>query len=626
MSFTDVFGGDTLFPSDLSYRAVTLSASTTLQWPTEASAGTNLVAAIMDVTATAGSLSLTMPPATEVSTGTAVVFNNVGGTTFTVLDNGGNTLLTVASGLIWTLYLTDNSTANGSWETYQNGAGTSSASAASLAGYGLKAITTTLNQTMPVTSVSANFTADDTYRAGVWVWTGGAGVVSLTDPATLGNDWFFNIKNSGSGSLVLTPLAGSIDGETTVTLSPDESAIVVTDGTNFFTIGLTPIPTPGFDYTAIAVPGSGNYTLAGTEVGRISYSFTGALTGVRTIIIPASVQQYWVSNDTTGSTTGFFVKTSSQAGSGVSIPPGLSRLIRCDGNNAIDAASNPIRPQLPTGTGTNTVTVTIPTAPSQYVDGFEVNYVAQSANTNTVAVNVNSIGDAPLLQGGVALSANAIISGQVVRALYKSATSSFEMGNTNFAGDGSLSAPSFAFNGDRDTGRYLSGANQMVDVTSGAASIVYHAAGYLNFPRQCAFLVGNTATDTNQTGNGATATVDLDGEVFDIGGNFASDTFTAPVTGKYFLQGYISLNNFGAGANTAQAILNTSNRQYVAKYNPLPTTNVEAGYPVEAVADMDAGDTATLQIIVSGMAGNTVNIQGNAVSALLTWFSGVLVA
>lgn len=229
MSFTDVFGGDTLYPADLSYRAIALTASTTLQWPTEASAQTNLVAAIMDVTASAGPFVITMPPATEVSTGTAVVFNNVGANTFVVNDNSGTQILTVASGLIWTAYVTSNATAAGTWKTYQNGAGSSSASAASLAGYGLKAITTTLNQTMPVTLVAVNFTADATYRAGVWVWTGGAGVASLTSPVTLGNDWFTNIKNSGSGSLVLTPLAGTIDGTTTVTLGPDESAIIVSD-------------------------------------------------------------------------------------------------------------------------------------------------------------------------------------------------------------------------------------------------------------------------------------------------------------------------------------------------------------------------------------------------------------
>lgn len=341
-SFLDVFGGDTLFPADLSYRAIALSANTTLQWPTEASAQTNLVAAIMDVTASAGSLVITMPPATEVSTGTAVVFNNVGGTTFTVNDNGGTLLLTVASGLIWTAYVTSNATAAGTWKTYQNGAGSSSASAASLAGYGIKAITTTLNQSMPVTLVSINFTADATYRAGVWVWTGGAGVASLTSPVTLGNDWFTNIKNSGTGNLVLTPLSGSIDGATTVTLGPDESAIVVSDGTDFYTIGLTPTPTLGFDYAAVAVPGSGDYTLSGTELGRISYSFTGILTGTRTIIIPASVQQYWVENSTSG---GFdlYVKTSAQASPGVFIPQnGGSIIVRCDGTTAEDATTGAI--------------------------------------------------------------------------------------------------------------------------------------------------------------------------------------------------------------------------------------------------------------------------------------------
>lgn len=339
MSFTDVFGGDTLYPADLSYRAVTLTASTTLQWPTEASAQTNLVAAILDVTASAGPLVITMPPATEVSTGTAVVFNNVGANTFVVNDNGGTQILSVASGLIWTAYVTSNSTAAGTWETYQNGAGTSSATAAALAGYGIKAITTTLNQSMPVTLVSTDFTADATYRAGVRVWTGGAGVASLTAPATLGDDWFTNIKNSGTGNLVLTPLSGTIDGQSTVTLSPDESAIVVTDGSNFYTIGLTPIPTAGFDFAAISIAGSGNYTLAGTELNRISYSLTGILTGDRTVIIPTTVQQYWITNNTTGNYN-VYVKTSAQT-SVVLVKNGETNIIYCNGTDAVGSRNLP---------------------------------------------------------------------------------------------------------------------------------------------------------------------------------------------------------------------------------------------------------------------------------------------
>lgn len=631
-SYTQTFGGTTIYPAQISYRAVALSANTTLQWPTEASVSTNPVAWIMNVTASAGSLSLTMPPATEASTGQATVFNNVGGTTFTVKDQGGNTLLTVASGLIWTLYLTVNTTTNGTWSSYQNGAGTSSASAGALAGYGIKAITTTLNQTMPVTSTAVNFTADATYRAGVWVWTGGAGVASLTAPATLGNDWFTNIKNAGTGNLVLTPLAGTIDGAATVTLTPDESAIVVTDGTNFFTVGLTPIPIPGFDYTSIAVAGTGNYTLAGTELGRISYAFTGILTGDRTIIVPATVQQYWVSNDTTGAFN-LYVKTSAQTSPGVRVVPGLSRLLRCDATNVIDAASQPFHQQLPTGTGTNSVSVTIPTSPTQLIDGLLIDYRAQSANTSTVTVAVTAgttvLSGVTLRKGGQNLSANAIIAGQAVHAVYSATIPSFEMYETQFAGDGTVALPELGFNGDRDTGFYRPAANQTALALSGTQAALYTTSGN-TYPLNPAFLAAKTSDSTNVTGTGASPTVIFDSAVINVGSHYnaTSGIFTAPVTGKYRLGSSVMLTLVSSVATQGQITLNTSNRVYANRFSPVAPMALsnEMSFQVGHLVDMDAGDTATVLVQIAGMAAPTVTIEGFATSTIITAFSGELVS
>ena len=89
-----------------------------------------------------------------------------------------------------------------------------------------------------------------------------------------------------------------------------------------------------FDYTSIAVPGTGNYTLTGSELNRIAYNFTGVLTGNRVIIVPATVQQYWVSNATTGAFT-LTVKTS--AGTGVTITQGARGIFYSDGTNVVDA-------------------------------------------------------------------------------------------------------------------------------------------------------------------------------------------------------------------------------------------------------------------------------------------------
>ena len=75
--YTQVFGGSTIYPSDVSYLALALDANTTLQWPLEANVGNNLVARIIDVTPS-GAYSITMPPANQTGVGQTVLFNNLG--------------------------------------------------------------------------------------------------------------------------------------------------------------------------------------------------------------------------------------------------------------------------------------------------------------------------------------------------------------------------------------------------------------------------------------------------------------------------------------------------------------------------------------------------------------------
>jgi hypothetical protein len=50
-TYTDVFGGANIYPSDISWSAVNLTGNVTLSWPEETSTSTNLATRIMDVTA-----------------------------------------------------------------------------------------------------------------------------------------------------------------------------------------------------------------------------------------------------------------------------------------------------------------------------------------------------------------------------------------------------------------------------------------------------------------------------------------------------------------------------------------------------------------------------------------------
>jgi hypothetical protein len=336
-TYTNTFGGTNIYPSDVSYRYVSLTISQILDWPLEAAPSTDVVAKIMDVNATTTSLVITMPDATEAGTGETVLFNNVGANTFTVKTATGTVICAPQSGTTFQIYLTNNSTVSGTWRSFQYGASVSATNAAALAGLGIKAIATTLNQSMPVTAISTNYTSGTSDRAKVLVWTGGAGTISFDTAPSLGSDWFVNIRNSGTGDLTLDPSSSeSINGASTLVLSPGDSAIVVTDGVQFWTIGFGQSAVYAFSLLQIDVSGSGNYTLSVAELNKTAYIFTGTLTGDRDIIVPNTVQQYWVSNQTSGSYT-LGIRTSGQASPGASVPSGARAILYCDGTDVVDA-------------------------------------------------------------------------------------------------------------------------------------------------------------------------------------------------------------------------------------------------------------------------------------------------
>lgn len=332
MTFVQTFGGTNIYSAEPSYRAIALTANVTLSWPIEMSTDENVVAKIMDVTPNAVSRVITMPPANQVSVGQTALFFNVGSYTFTVNDNAGNAIVSVGPGLAWQVYLTDNTTAAGSWRTVQFGAGSSSATAGALTGYGIVAIANTLNQSAPVSNVAVNYTIGLPDRAGVINWTGGAGTFTLPGASTCGNNWFVLVRNSGNGAITLaTPGGETINGDPTMAYNPGDSAIVTCDGADFYTVGFGQAPEYLFDYVSIDLTGETSpYILSGANLNRISYNFTGTLLANMVIQVPNTIQQYWVSNQTSGAYT---LGLSTSGGTAADVTQGARAILYCDGTN-----------------------------------------------------------------------------------------------------------------------------------------------------------------------------------------------------------------------------------------------------------------------------------------------------
>ena len=329
-SYTNVFGGTVIYPAEVSYRAFSLSANTQLAWPTELATNTNVVSSIMDVTPTGAGFSILMPAANDVSVGETTLIFNVGASAFTVKDSAGGTIASIAPGLAWQIYLTGNATPAGAWRAVQYGAGVSSANAGSLSGYGVKAVANTLNQSAPVISLNSDYVLSTSDRAQVRAWIGGAGSFTLTSAVTLGNDWFCYVRNNGTGAITVTAPGGeSIDGAGSVTYNPGDSSLIICDGSDFFTIGYGQAPEFTFDYVAISLTGKTSpYVLSGSDLNRITYNFSGILTSNMVVVVPDTVQQYWVANTTTGAYT-LTIKTVS--GSGISVAQGARTILYSDG-------------------------------------------------------------------------------------------------------------------------------------------------------------------------------------------------------------------------------------------------------------------------------------------------------
>jgi len=335
--YTDTFGGANIYPSEISYSAVTLDSDVVLSWPEETSASDNLATRIIDVAPTASGFSITMPDARQSGTGNTVLFNNKGSYTFTVKNAAGTVIASLLAGTLWQIYLTSNTTEAGAWSTLQYGSTTSLATAASLAGTGITAAGSLLSQSVPVSDFNTDYTAGNSDRAKMYNWSGASGTLTLPDPVTVGNNWFIYLRNSGSGSITAdAPGLSEINGSSTVVFNPGDSAIIASDGTGFYTVGFGQSATYTFSYTVLNIAGGVDYTLSGAELNQVAYRFTGAITADINVIVPDTVQQYWVDNQTTGS---FIVTVKTVAGTGVTTVQNQRVILYCDGTDVLNAES-----------------------------------------------------------------------------------------------------------------------------------------------------------------------------------------------------------------------------------------------------------------------------------------------
>lgn len=145
--------------------------------------------------------------------------------------------------------------------------------------------------------------------------------------------------------------------------------------------------------------------------------------------------------------------------------------------------------------------------------------------------------------------------------------------------------------------------------------------GEVTQPNQPSFLVNDGTGGSNVTGDATTYTQLWPTELYDQGGDFASNTFTAPINGRYFLQASVQATDITSSHTSRIWTIVTSNRSYAMTQNPTSQANSNETWTMSVIADMDAGDTATITIRVSGST-KTVSVVG---SSNVNYFSGSLI-
>jgi len=125
------------------------------------------------------------------------------------------------------------------------------------------------------------------------------------------------------------------------------------------------------------------------------------------------------------------------------------------------------------------------------------------------------------------------------------------------------------------------------------------SSGRITMPNQPCF---SATASINDISLATQVTVPLSSERFDVGSNLSSNTFTAPITGKYLFTYMFYFFDMDADHTTVDIHIKTSNKQYQQTFSPDHFVDTDTSFSVSSsvIADMDANDTMFYRVYVTG--------------------------
>ena len=164
----------------------------------------------------------------------------------------------------------------------------------------------------------------------------------------------------------------------------------------------------------------------------------------------------------------------------------------------------------------------------------------------------------------------------------------------------------------------------MTFLTNDTLAMQIDLNGHVTMPKQPAFNASNITVTQSNIAINTNVTVVFGTERFDNNGDFSSNTFTAPVDGRYQLNTMIRFSAIDTSATYYALFIETSNRSYLNILDPNGFSQDLDYYTLSlsVLADMDANDTAKIVIHQSAGTAQT-DLSGGTGSC---HFSGHLVA
>lgn len=171
--------------------------------------------------------------------------------------------------------------------------------------------------------------------------------------------------------------------------------------------------------------------------------------------------------------------------------------------------------------------------------------------------------------------------------------------------------------------------SSFVGPSAGNTFVSIATTGEINYPLQPAFLAVQQSVATNATGDATKytlgSTVDLT-EIYDNNSDFdpSTGTFTAPVTGKYYLEMSTFVTGGTAITSEAYEIVTTAETYRKRSSRAAACVQTETSFTHSVVANMTATDTATFNLLTVDSGGKVGDVYGDGTDAW-TYVCGYLV-